>query len=99
MTVVGERHLGLSLNEEFARVPPELLLPLSGNWRKVGVEDTRTPWPTCAPTRSGLPSSSRVEAETGLPVLDSVPSRSGAAWRRRGGPLDARWGRLLTRVP
>ncbi len=79
MTVVGERHLGLSLNEEFARVPPELLLPLSrelAEGRGGGRPDALA---YVCTNPFGAPVVERVEAETGLPVLDSVPSRSGAA--------------------
>ena len=94
-TVVGERHLGLSVNEEFARVPPDDLLPLSRELAEA--PDGRPDALAYVCTNLyGAPIVAQVEAETGLPVLDSVAvtlwrclSMAGAA------PLHRQWGRLL----
>jgi maleate isomerase len=98
-TVVGERHLGLSVNEEFARVPPENLLPLSRELaeRPDGRPDALA---YVCTNLYGAPVVEQIEAETGLPVLDSVAV---TLWRclaiAGAAPLQPRWGRLLTAAP
>lgn len=98
--VLAERHLGLSVNEEFANVPPGDLVPLS---RELAAgTDGRHPDAlgfVCT-NLFGAPVVERVETETGLPVLDSVAV---TLWRclamAGAAPLERRWGRLLTGTP
>jgi maleate isomerase len=93
--VVGERHLGLSVNEEFARVPAEELVPLSRELAEApGARPDALAY-VCT-NLHGAPVVELVEAETGLPVLDSVAV---TLWRcltaAGAAPLQPRWGRLL----
>lgn len=94
--VLSERHLGLSVNESFARVAPEDLLEPSrevatgGN----GVQPDAIIY-LCT-NLYGAPIVEQVERETGIPALDSVAV---TLWKClmmlgiRG--LDPKWGRLL----
>lgn len=93
LTVTGDVHLDLSDNESFARVAPDDLLPgattlASGNPDALVVLCTNV---------YGAPIAERVEAETGIALLDSVAV---TLWKCldlagvRG--LDQRWGKLLS---
>ncbi len=99
-TVVGERHLGLSVNEEFARVPADDLLPLSRQLAEVPDDGRPDALAYVCTNLFGAPVVERAEAETGLPVLDSVAV---TLWRclamAGAAPLQPRWGRLLTATP
>jgi maleate isomerase len=94
--VVGERHLGLSVNEAFARVhPDELLAPSSELAAGRGGARPDALAYVCT-NLYGASVVEQVERATQVPVLDSVAvtlwrclSMAGAA------PLDAKWGRLL----
>jgi maleate isomerase len=96
LQVVGERHLGLSVNEAFARVhPDELLAPSSDLAGGRGGARPDALVYLCT-NLYGAPVVEQVEQATQVPVLDSVAvtlwkclSMTGAA------PLDAKWGRLL----
>ncbi|MFI2104328.1 aspartate/glutamate racemase family protein [Isoptericola sp. NPDC019693] len=91
--VVAERHVGLHVNEEFARVPPEDLVPLAHDV----VEGGRAQAVAYLCTNLyGAPVVERVEAETATPVLDSVAVTLWRCLDMVGAPLlDPRWGRLL----
>ncbi len=99
-TVVGERHLGLSVNEEFARVPADDLLPLSRQLAELPDEGRPDALAYVCTNLFGAPVVEQAEAETGLPVLDSVAV---TLWRclamAGAAPLQPRWGRLLTATP
>jgi maleate isomerase len=91
VTVVAERHSGLSDNDAFARIPgadlEELVCGAARNVDAVAVVCTNL---AAAPLVSGL------EAELGVPVLDSVAVTLWWALRMSGrdGPVEG-WGALL----
>ncbi len=96
-TVVGERHLGLEVNEEFANVRPAELVPLSRELAD-GADGRRPDALAYVCTNLyGAPVVAQVESETRVPVLDSVAV---TLWRcltmAGAAPLEPRWGRLLT---
>ncbi len=94
--VMGERHLGLDVNESFARVTPGELVPHSLEMVHSGGGGDPDAIVYLCTNLYGAPIVEEVEAETGVPALDSVAL---TLWRcldlvgARG--LDARWGRLL----
>lgn len=94
--VVGERHLGLSLNEAFAGVPSEELLAPSVELAGQRGEQRPDALAYVCTNLYGAPVVEQVESATGLPVLDSVAI---TLWRclamTGAAPLDTRWGRLL----
>ena len=94
--VVGERHLGLHVNESFARVRPEELVPLSLELSAGGAGARAQALVYLCTNLYGAPVVEQVEAETGLPALDSVAV---TLWRCLdligADGIDARWGRLL----
>jgi maleate isomerase len=94
--VVGERHLGLHVNESFARIRPEELVPHSLELANGGARARAQALVYLCTNLYGAPIVERVEAETGLPALDSVAV---TLWRCLdligAGRIDARWGRLL----
>lgn len=93
--VVGERHLGLDVNESFARVHPDDLVAPSIELAATGTEKTEALIYLCT-NLYGAPIVHQVEAETGLPVLDSVAVTLWRCLTVAGlSGLDARWGRLL----
>lgn len=94
--VVAERHLGLTVNESFARVAPaDLLAPsleVAAGERGV-FPDTLIYLCT---NLYGAPIVEQVERETGIPVLDSVALTLWKCLTMLGLPgLSRRWGRLL----
>lgn len=95
--VAGERHLGFHVNESFARIRPEELLPHTLDLVADGgsVSGLQALIYLCT-NLYGAPIVEQVEAETGIPALDSVAV---TLWRcldlTRAQGLDARWGRLL----
>jgi maleate isomerase len=90
--VVAERHLGLHVNEEFARVPPGDLVAPSLD---VAAENPHALAYLCT-NLYGAPVVAQVEAATSLPVLDSVAVTLWRCLDMVGAPLlDPRWGRLL----
>lgn len=97
LEVVGERHLGLHVNESFARVRPEELVPLSLELSDGGASARAQALVYLCTNLYGAPVVEQVEAETGLPALDSVAV---TLWRCLdlvgADGIDARWGRLLT---
>ncbi|NKX56462.1 Asp/Glu racemase [Arthrobacter sp. E918] len=91
--VAGERHWGLSENEAFARVRPEDLLPAS---RELAAARPDALVYLCT-NLYGAPAVERLEADTGVPVLDSVAVTLWHCLKLAGAPLlDARWGKLLS---
>lgn len=93
--ITDERHLGMHVNESFARVPPNALLDPSRELTR-GDSDIQALTYVCT-NLYGAPIVKDVESETKVPVLDSVAV---TLWRcldligLKG--LDARWGQLLT---
>ena len=94
--VVGERHLGLHVNESFARVRPEELVPLSLELADGGAAARAQALVYLCTNLYGAPVVEQVEAETGLPALDSVAV---TLWRCLdligADGIDARWCLLL----
>ncbi|MEO6943205.1 MAG: Asp/Glu racemase [Lacisediminihabitans sp.] len=94
--VVAERHLGLTVNESFARVAPEDLLEPS---REVaaGSNGVRPDAIIYLCTNLyGAPIVEQVERETGIAVLDSVAVTLWKCLSMVGLPgLEPKWGRLL----
>jgi Maleate cis-trans isomerase len=95
--VISERHLGLVVNESFARVAPEDLL---GPSREVaaGSDGIRPDTVIYLCTNLyGAPIVEQVEQETGLPVLDSVAVTLWKCLTMLGlKGLEPKWGRLLS---
>ena len=94
--VVAEHHLGLDVNESFARVQPEELLPPSLALAHGSGADAPEALIYLCTNLYAAPIVEQVEAGTGLPALDSVAV---TLWRclemvGRPGPA-GRWGRLL----
>lgn len=92
LQIVAERHLGLTVNESFARVAPEDLLEPSRD-----VADSRPDAVIYLCTNLyGAPVVEQVERETGVPVLDSVAV---TLWKcldmLRLPGLGPKWGKLL----
>lgn len=94
-TVPVERHLGLSVNTEFARIPPATLAQLV---REVAREaEAVTVYCTNV---AGAPLADELEHETGRPVLDSVAVTMWASLRAVGQETGiAGWGRLMREWP
>ncbi|GAA1724586.1 aspartate/glutamate racemase family protein [Isoptericola hypogeus] len=91
--VVAERHLGLHVNEEFARVAPGELVPLS---LEVAAADGVQALVYLCTNLYGAPVVEEVEAAASLPVLDSVAVTLWRCLDMVGAPLlDERWGSLL----
>ncbi|MEO6943790.1 MAG: Asp/Glu racemase [Lacisediminihabitans sp.] len=97
MHVVAERHLGLTVNESFARVAPEELV---GPSREVAIGSHGVRPDAIIYLCTNLYGAAiveQVERETGIAVLDSVAV---TLWKclsmlgLRG--LESKWGRLLT---
>jgi maleate isomerase len=96
LDVVGERHLGLHVNESFARVQPdELVVPSLELTSGTGTAPDALVY-LCT-NLYGAPVVQQVEAETGVPVLDSVAVTLWRCLTMLALPgLDERWGKLLT---
>jgi len=99
IAVAGERHLGLSANESFARVDPQILLQLSlelaGVADQEGVVGPDALIYLCT-NLYGAPIVDDVERRTGLPALDSVAVTLWRCLAMAGvDGLEERWGRLL----
>ena len=91
--VVAEHHLGLSVNEAFARVAPEDLVPPS--MRLTGEGDPQALIYLCT-NLYGAPVVEKVELASGLPVLDSVAVTLWKCLQLTGAVgLDPKWGKLL----
>lgn len=91
IAVTGQRALGLSDNESFARVRPESLI---GPSEEVAADADALIY-LCT-NLYGAPVVEEVERRTGVPVLDSVAVTLWRCLELAGAPLlDARWGRLL----
>ncbi|WP_035775601.1 aspartate/glutamate racemase family protein [Arthrobacter sp. H5] len=92
--VVSDRHLGLSVNESFARVLPSDLVEPSRDLASRGVIPDALIY-LCT-NLYGAPVVEQVEQDTGLPVLDSVAVTLWKCLAVAGAPgLEQRWGRLL----
>jgi maleate isomerase len=100
IAVAGERHLGLSVNESFARVDPQVLLQVSLELAgAVDQQDAAAPDALVylCTNLYGAPIVDDVETRTGLPALDSVAVTLWRCMAMAGaGGLEKRWGRLLT---
>jgi maleate isomerase len=93
-TVTAAHALGHTDNESFARIAPEELLPPS---RRLAAAAPDALAYVCT-NMYGAPIAGRVEAETGVPVLDSVAVTLWWCLRLVGAPpLAPRWGGLLAR--
>ena len=99
-TVSDERHLGLQVNESFARVnPTDLLAPsleLAGATGRDGSGPPQALIYLCT-NLYGAPIVAEVEARTGIPALDSVAVTLWHCLKTAGVStgLTGRWGRLL----
>jgi maleate isomerase len=96
LQVVGDRHLGLSVNEAFARVLPDELVAPSLELAAGDGEQRPDALAYVCTNLYGASVVQQIEDATVIPVLDSVAvtlwkclAMTGAA------PLDTRWGRLL----
>jgi maleate isomerase len=93
LRVAGDVHLDLSDNESFARVPPNDLIPRA---TKLAAQHPDALVVLCTNVY-GAPIAERVEAETGVPLLDSVAVTLWKCLDLAGVPgLDRRWGKLLS---
>lgn len=91
--VTGERHLGLDVNESFARVDPRELVSPS---KELLTNKTQALVYLCT-NMYGAPVVEEIERTTHVPVLDSVAVTLWKCLSMVGAPgLDPRWGRLLT---
>ncbi len=94
--VAGERHLGLSVNEAFARVAPEELLEPSRELASGSNGQRPYALAYVCTNMYGAPVVEQVERETGVPVLDSVAVTLWKCLIMVGAAgLDPKWGRLL----
>ncbi|WP_308467934.1 maleate cis-trans isomerase family protein [Rathayibacter soli] len=95
--VISERHLGLVVNESFARVAPEdLIVP---SHEVAGGRDGKRPDTIIylCTNLYGAPIVEQVERETNLPVLDSVAVTLWKCLTMLGlKGLEQKWGRLLS---
>ncbi len=95
ISVTGERHLGLSVNESFARVDPSELLAPSKELLDRPVDQPEALIYLCT-NLYGAPVVEEVERDYGVPVLDSVAVTLWKCLSMAGVVgLDPRWGRLL----
>jgi maleate isomerase len=91
--VTGDVHLDLSDNESFARVSPDELLPGAARLA-AGRPDALV---VLCTNVYGAPIAERVEAQTGVALLDSVAVTLWRCLQLVGAPLlDHRWGKLLS---
>ncbi len=94
--IVGERHLGLHVNESFARIRPEELVPHSLELADGATAASPQALVYLCTNLYGAPIVEQVETQTGLPALDSVAV---TLWRCLdlvgADGIGARWGRLL----
>ncbi len=95
--IVGERHLGLEVNESFARVRPDQLIPIS---LELATADAENGPPQAliylCTNLYGAPCVEQVEAQTGVAALDSVAVTLWHCLTMAGvAGIDPRWGRLL----
>lgn len=92
VTTIDHRFLGLSDNESFARVSDEEMRPGS---RELAAAAPDALIYLCT-NLYGANITAEIEAETGVPVLDSVAVTLWHCLKLAGAPvLDPRWGRLL----
>ena len=93
LSVVSEHHLGLAINEAFARVVPEDLVPPSMALASDGTPDALIYLCT---NLYGAPVVEKVELASGIPVLDSVAVTLWKCLKLTGtAGLDSQWGKLL----
>lgn len=91
--VVAERHLGIRVNHDFAQVAPERLLELM---REVATAKPEAVTTFCTNLRAA-PLAEAVEAELGIPLLDTVSTTVWGQLRAAGAdPAQVRgWGGLF----
>jgi len=91
--VVAERHLGISVNHDFALVEPQRLLELM---REVALERPEAITTFCTNLRAA-PLAEAVEAELDIPLLDTVSTTVWGQLRAAGVDLAQvrGWGRLF----
>ncbi len=91
--VVAERHLGIRVNHDFALVEPDKLRALMREVAAVGPQAITT---FCTNLRAA-PLADAVEAELGVPLLDTVSTTVWGALRAVGvDPAAVRgWGQLF----
>jgi maleate isomerase len=93
ISVVAERHLGIRVNHDFALVEPALLRALMHETAAAGPQAFTT---FCTNLRAA-PLAERIEADTGIPLLDTVSTTVWGMLRAAGGdPSVIRgWGQLF----
>jgi len=91
--VVAERHLGIRVNHDFARVDPQTLLALM---REVAPHQPQAITTFCTNLRAA-PMAQQVERELGIPLLDTVSTTVWGMLRIAGVPTEqvAGWGELF----
>ena len=94
LNVVSEHHLGLSVNESFARVVPEdLVLPSMA----LAADGNPEALIYLCTNLYGAPVVEKVELASGIPVLDSVAVTLWKCLQLTGAAgLDRQWGKLLS---
>lgn len=92
--IVGERHAGLSDNLSYGAVPPEEIAAMAGAAATEGDPEAIVIFCT---NFNGAPAVAEIEAETGLPVVDSTAAGVWAALRAAGFDTGAvrGWGRIF----
>ncbi|WP_434616583.1 maleate cis-trans isomerase family protein [Arthrobacter sp. A5] len=96
ISIVGERHLGLSVNESFARVDPAELLAPSKELLSDADAQPQALIYLCT-NLYGAPIVAQMERDHGVPVLDSVAVTLWKCLSMAGASgLDPQWGRLLS---
>lgn len=96
INIIGERHFGLDVNEAFARVRPEDLLPASLELASENPTEMDALIYLCT-NLYGAPAVEEVERKTGIPVLDSVAVTLWRCLEMVGASgINEKWGRLLS---
>jgi len=93
MDVVAERHLGIRVNHDFARVDPQNLLALM---REVAAHEPQAITTFCTNLRAAS-MAQQVERELGIPLLDTVSTTVWGLLRIAGVPTEqvVGWGELF----
>ncbi|MDR6869613.1 maleate isomerase [Bosea sp. BE125] len=95
-TVVAERHAGLSDNLSYGAVPPGEIAAMA---RAAMAEGSAEAIVIFCTNFNGAPTAAMLEAETGLPVIDSAAAGVWAALKAAGvdtGRAVAGWGRIFS---
>lgn len=94
IATVAERHLDITVNHDFALVPPQRLLELIGEVAEAGRPDAVVTYCT---NLHAAPLAEEVERRWGLPLLDTVSTTVWGMLRAAGRDASAvrGWGRLF----